>query len=74
METRKNCPRAVEAILSKHYTVDYIDSMKLENEIEEVISQDVEIGKKASFILRGWIYRSAKTLETITAKLKPASV
>ncbi|XP_036329753.1 uncharacterized protein LOC118741883 [Rhagoletis pomonella] len=58
-------PRAVEAIINRHYVDDYVDSFPGVDESISVTKKVIEIHSKAGFELRGFISNSSELLRAI---------
>ena len=70
LEFQKEYPRAVEAILSRHYMDDYLDSVDTIVEAKNLIKQVIYIYKSGGFELRGWICNSKGMIEDIPQYLR----
>ncbi|XP_075164613.1 uncharacterized protein LOC142237137 [Haematobia irritans] len=57
-------PRAVNAILERHYVDDYVDCFQTENEAVQVVKDVIKIHGAGGFELRNMISNSEKVLES----------
>lgn len=63
-------PAAVEAIISKFYVDDYLDSKATKGEACKMIQDVIDIQKKASFEVCNWVTNSAEVLKSIPEELR----
>ncbi|XP_036335546.1 uncharacterized protein LOC118745966 [Rhagoletis pomonella] len=73
LEYQTQAPRAVQAILERHYVDDFVDSFDNEEEATEVAQKVRAIHKQAGFDLRNFTSNSDKVLAALggTATAKP---
>lgn len=70
LDFKDSYPQAVEAIVSRHYMDDYLDSVNTEKEAIKQINDVIIIHKKGGFELRGWICNAKSVFENIPEDLR----
>ncbi|XP_036345819.1 uncharacterized protein LOC118755071 [Rhagoletis pomonella] len=67
---RSEYPRAVEAIINRHYVDDYVDSFDTAEEGSQITTNVISIHAAAGFELRGFVSNSGKMLQSICGSSK----
>ena len=69
-EFEEEFPKAVNAIVKKHYVDDYLDGRKDDDDAIKLIKEVIEIQKKGGFVICNWLCNSPKVVEQIPVELR----
>lgn len=62
---RNSCPKAVDAIIDRHYVDDYMDSFNATEEGISITKQVIDIHGSADFHLRGIVSNSKELVQAV---------